>query len=130
MHLPSCRSDQSASDADSSRKPRQIFKISRIEPPRILDFRPIYANFAAVIIGEERNHERMRERPSLAGEATRLAHADPDFLIHLALQTLLQRFARLHKPRPLAVHPLWSPRCTSRKERLTAPHQPLRRRRD
>src|SRR5260221_11117117 len=106
MHLPNCRIDQPASDADSSRQTRQIFKIFDVEPARVLDFSAVDLNFSARIVGEKRNHERMRERPGLAAEVAHLPHANSDFLIHLSLQTLLQGFPRFTEARQAALDAL------------------------
>src|SRR5262245_55697774 len=84
-HLPNCRIDQPSSDADSSRQTRQIFNFFDVEPARVLDFGAVDPNFSTFIVGEERDHERVRERPGLAGEVARLAHADADFLMRLPL---------------------------------------------
>src|SRR5262252_10975491 len=96
-HLPNCRVNQTASDADSSRQTRQIFKIFDIEPARVFDFHAVDADLSALIIREEGDHERMGKRPRLAGEVAHISHADADLLMHLPLQTLLQRLSRLHE---------------------------------
>src|SRR5262249_36542072 len=102
-HLPNCRIDQPASDADSSRQTRQIFNIFDVEPARVLDFRAVDPNFSAGVLGEERDHERVRERPRLAGEVPHPAHAHADLLMHLPLQTLLQSLTRLDESGQSAV---------------------------
>src|SRR2546421_6714004 len=121
-HLPFCRIDQAASDADSSRQPRQIFKIFHVEPLRVFDFRSVDANLSAEIVREERDHERMRERPRLTGEIPHVTYLDSDLFIYLALQALLQCFARLDKTGQGAVHILGEPRCACQEKFLFTSH--------
>src|SRR5215468_11784881 len=94
-HLPNCRVDQSASDTDSSRQTRQIFNIFDVEPARVLDFGIVDPDFSAPVLGEERDHERVRERPWLASEVAHVSHPDADLFMYLPLQTLLQSLSRL-----------------------------------
>src|SRR2546429_5557902 len=123
-HLPFCRIDQPASDADSSRQPRQIFKIFHVEPLRVFDFRSVDANFAAAIVREERDHERMRERPRLTGEVAHVTYPDPDLFIYLALQALLQGLTRFDETSQGAIHILGEPRRARQEKLLSTPHQP------
>src|SRR5256885_1306612 len=69
------------------RPPRStLFPYTTLFRSRVFDFRSVYANFAAAILREERDHERMRERPRLAGEIAHVSYLDPDLFIDLALQ--------------------------------------------
>src|SRR3954471_10224805 len=95
------RIDQSASDRDSARKFRQL---QYFEPLCFLDFRLLRLHFAAHPLADERDHERVRERPGLAREVADVVYAHADFLVHLALETLLERFPRLDETRQRAVH--------------------------
>src|SRR5439155_9586466 len=95
-----------------------------VEPARVLDFSAVDLNFSARIVGEKRNHERMRERPGLAGEVAHLAHADSNFLIHLSLQTLLQGFPRFDETRQGAVDALRKTRRAREQQLSFSPHQP------
>src|SRR3954462_11577907 len=100
-HLPHCRVDQLAGNADSSRQSRQI---TYIKPLRVLDFDLVRAQLARFELRKERDHQGVRERPWLAREVASVTHAYPDLFHHLAFQTLLDRLARLHETRQSAVH--------------------------
>src|SRR5438874_7643969 len=95
------RVDQSSSDRDSARKFRQL---QYIEPLRVLDFARLWRDLARAPLGDERDHQRMRERPRLAREVADAADAHADFLLHLAREALLERLARLDEAGERAVH--------------------------
>ena len=52
----------------------------------------------------EPDHQRVRERPRLAGDVPHLAQLHPHLLAHLAVHGLLHRLPRLHEPGDAAVH--------------------------
>ena len=54
--------------------------------------------------GLEPDHQRVRERPRLAGDVAHVGDLHPDLLAHLAVHGLLHRLARLDEPGDAAVH--------------------------
>src|SRR5213075_921763 len=84
--------NQSASDRDSARKFRQL---QYFEPLSVFDFRVLQLQLAADPVADERDHQRVRERPRLAGEVANVVYAHTDFLLHFPRQALLERLARL-----------------------------------
>src|SRR5258706_11447751 len=106
--------NQSASDRDSAWKFRQL---QYFEPPSVLDFRVLKLQIAFDPVANERDHERVRERPGLAGEITDVVFAHAAFLGHPARQELLHPLPPLGKTRPHA--------ATSRPIERAAPERGL-----
>src|SRR4029077_8413619 len=86
------RVDQSASDRDSARKLRQL---QYIEPLCVLDFAGLRRDLARAPVGADRDQRRVRAGQRLAREVADVADAHADLLVHLALEALLERLARL-----------------------------------
>src|SRR5882672_2001034 len=107
------RVDQSASDRDFAWKFRQL---QYIEPFCFLDFRFLRSHLAALPVADERDHQRVRERPRLAREVADVAYSQADFLVHLAREALLERLARLDEAGERAVHPGWKVRAPRQEE--------------
>src|SRR6185503_1940120 len=95
------RVDQSASDRDFAWKFGQL---QYFEPLGVLYFRFLRPHVAVHPVADERDHQRVRERPRLAGEVADVAYAHADFLLHLARQALLERLARFDEAGERAVH--------------------------
>src|SRR5437870_7275565 len=95
------RIDQSASDRDFAWKFRQL---QYVEPLCFLDFGFLRSHLAALPVADERDHQRVRERPRLAREVADVVYAHADFLVHLAREALLERLAGLDEPGERAVH--------------------------
>src|SRR5438874_7018656 len=81
------RVDQSSSDRDSARKFRQL---QYIEPLCVLDFPGLRRDLAAAQLGDERDHQRMRERPRLARDVADVRDEDTDILVLCVLDALLE----------------------------------------
>src|SRR5690606_867744 len=77
-------------------------------------------DLAARPVAHEGDHQRMRERPRLAGEVADVAYSHADLLGHLALQALLERLAGLDEAGERAVHPGREVRA-AREEELALP---------
>ena len=86
---------------------------------RFGDFGGVRPQLAAGVFGGIRDHQRMRERPRLAGEVADVADRDAYFLAHLAVDAILDRLSRLDEARERAVHPGRKPR-RAREEQLAA----------
>src|SRR5712675_2717588 len=86
--------EQAASDRDFAWKFRQL---QYIEPVCRLYFFRLRSQLAARPLADERDHQRMRERPRLAGEVADVVYSHADFLADLARHALLERFAWLHE---------------------------------
>src|SRR5688572_33386114 len=80
--------DQLAGDAEWRGNARQGV---RREPSRILDLVPVDLDLARCVLGGESEHQRVRERPRLAGEVLDPADLDPDFLANLPTDSVLKR---------------------------------------
>ena len=72
--------------------------------PRVDQLGLLDAQVAADPGGREADHERVRERPGLAGEVGDVGDLDADLLLELARDALLERLARLDEAREHAVH--------------------------
>src|SRR5512134_1034678 len=63
--------------------------VPRTEPARSGDLVRIQHQFAARVLGRERNHQRVRKRPRLAGEVAQVLDGEPHLLEHLAMDRVL-----------------------------------------
>src|SRR5207248_5823593 len=75
-----------------------------IEPLCVLDFAGLRRDLAIAPLGNEGDHQRMRERPRLAREVADVRDAHADLLLHLAREALLERLTRLDEAGERAVH--------------------------
>src|SRR5258708_4716710 len=120
------RVDQAASDRDFARKLRQL---QYVEPLCFLDFGFLRPQLAAHPLADEGDHERMRERPRLAGDVASVANPHADLFLHFARQALLERLARLGKTGQRAEHAGRKVRAAGEDKHPPATHEQHHRRR-
>ena len=73
------------------------------EPLRVHDLALLAVDLAARVLGQEGDHERVREGPALAAEVAQAADLQADLLVDLAPDAVLQRLGGLHEAGECAV---------------------------